>query len=142
MARTAALFAVLALVAAGIATMAPPARGAITFFKTPSGNIGCVWTNEPRSYLRCDILSGLVPPPPRPRGCEFEWRYGLQMNRRGPVRTLCAGDAAFDPSARVLAYGRSWRRGGFSCQSLKAGLVCENADGHGWHLARGFWNRF
>jgi hypothetical protein len=118
------------------------AAGAIAFFRTPSGNIGCIWTNEPRSYLRCDVLSGLEPPPARPRGCEFEWSQGLQMNRRGPVRRLCAGDTAVVQGARKLAYGSRWKRGGFTCDSLRTGLVCANADGHGWLLSRGRWNTF
>ena len=40
------------------------------------------------------------------------------------------------PRARVLAYGRTWKAGGFTCVSRASGLTCTNKGGHGWLLSR------
>ena len=59
-----------ALVAAGSAV---PAGTDFAAFRTPSGNIGCIYSTGP-TYLRCDIRSRLRPKPPRPKGClDLEW---------------------------------------------------------------------
>ena len=44
-------------------------------FRTPSGNIGCVYSSGLGSPagLRCDIRSRLRPLPPKPRRCELDW---------------------------------------------------------------------
>ena len=102
-------------------------------FRMPSKNVGCIY--EPSSdYLRCDILSGLVPEPSKP--CELDWT-GFILSEFGPARPECAGDTVYDEGAPVLAYGESWSRGGMLCESLEAGLRCQNGAGHGFTLARG-----
>lgn len=62
-AKTAALVAIVVLLAAGPASAA-------TFFKTPSGNIGCVIS---KSLARCDIRAKAWDPPPRPASCPVDW---------------------------------------------------------------------
>lgn len=117
----------------------------VMLFRTPSANIGCVYSSEPGTpgpYLRCDILSGLKPAPKRPPGCTLDWRYGLELSPTGRARTVCAGDTAVDRHARVLRYGASWSRGGFSCTSRTAGLRCRNRSGHGFFLSRARSYRF
>jgi len=116
------------------------ASAALDSFRTPSGNIGCMYakfSGEP-AYLRCDILSGLKPKPPRPSSCPdyVEWGYGYSMGKTGKASAVCAGDTAVVPDAKVLGYGRSWSRNGFSCTSLERGLRCRNASGHGFFLSR------
>ena len=107
-------------------------------FKTPSGNIGCAfsWFEGESPHLRCDIRSGLVPRPPKPRGCDLDWGYGYEMGATGRAHTFCAGDSALDPRARVLAYGSRWSRGGFTCVSRTTGLTCLNHSRHGFILSR------
>jgi hypothetical protein len=105
-------------------------------FQLPSRNIGCA-TSE--GVLVCDILSGLKPMPRR--ACELDWT-GMEMETLGPAQPRCAGDTAYDQSARVLAYGNTWRRGGFRCSSAKTGLRCRNKDGRGFSLSRETWKRF
>jgi len=128
--------AVVAVLALALAT---PAQAILVQFRTPTSNIGCVYSSEPGRtgpYLRCDILSGLKPKPARPRGCTLDWTFGFQMNRTGRARTVCAGDSAVDRHAKVLRYGHKWSAGGFSCTSRRAGLRCRNRSGHGFFLSR------
>lgn len=130
----------------GLAALATPARASDVFvtIKTPTGNIGCAYsrfTGQP-AILRCDIRSGLVPRPPRPKSCDLDWAYGYEMATADRAHTFCAGDTVLDPRARVVAYGRTWKRGGFTCVSHRTGLTCHNRSGHGFVLSRGHSRTF
>jgi hypothetical protein len=137
------VLATVATVGAGLGLGASPAApygtgDVLEFFRTPSGNIGCAYAHfagEPAS-LRCDIGSGLVPLPPRPKDCDLDWGFGYTLGVRGPAQVLCAGDTARDPRARAIAYGDTWRRGGFTCRSRTVWLICRNASGRGFLLSR------
>ena len=109
-----------------------------SFFQLPSRNIGCAYSTRP-TVLRCDIRSGLRPEPRR--SCELD-RTRLQLTPTGRARPTCAGDTAILPNAPVLAYGRTWRRGGIVCRSRRTGLRCANRSGHGFTLAREGWRTF
>jgi hypothetical protein len=125
--------------------LAAPAQAVIVQFRTPTSNIGCVYSSEPgRSgpYLRCDILSGLKPKPRRPKGCTLDWTFGFELNRTGRARTVCAGDTAVNRHAKVLRYGHKWSVSGFSCTSRRTGLRCKNRSGHGFSLSRAHSYRF
>ena len=110
-------------------------------FRAPSGNIYCAYSSGLGSptYLRCDIRSHLHPAP-KPRKC-VEGVYGesVGMTRTGRAAVLCISDTTYNPSARVLAYGTTWSRGGFRCVSRATGLTCTNTRGHGWFLSRESW---
>jgi hypothetical protein len=120
---------------------ARPASTRFEFFQTPSHNIGCVYDTV-TIHLRCDILSGLKPPPSKPPGCQNDWTFGYQMDPAGHARKVCAGDSVFSPSARVIRYGTTWRRGPFTCKSRRLGLRCRNRVGHGFFLSRQHSYRF
>lgn len=129
--------AVAALVLAGSA-----AGSTFPGFKTPSRNIGCGYLAASAGFkasLRCDIRSGLVPEPTRK--CDLDWT-GLTIGPTGRARAVCAGDTAYDPSFRVLAYGKTWRRGGIRCFSRRTGVTCTNPRGHGFFLSRKSWKLF
>ena len=129
MSARAAVFA--ATVIACLALAAP--AGAATFFKTPSGNIGCVIS---KSLARCDIREKGWDPPPRPASCPVDWGNGLVVDRRGTGRFTCAGDTVFG-GKRVLGYRKSIRRGRFRCTSYRNGMRCVNLrNDHGFKLAR------
>jgi hypothetical protein len=117
------------------------------FFQTPSGNIECDFGyGKGTSYVRCGIKSGLKPPPPsRGPGCTVSNRVGLGTT--GPPvtsRSICPGEDEGDagPFAGggkegVLAYGKTWTGGGFSCTSAFTGLTCKSSkSGHGFFLSR------
>jgi hypothetical protein len=135
----------IAVVAIVALTLTSPAYALTAQFRTPSANIGCVYSSEPSlggPFLRCDILSGLKPKPRKPKGCELDWAFGFQMGARGRAQTVCAGDTAVDRRAKVVRYGSTWKRGGFVCTSRRTGLRCRNLSGHGFLLSRGHSYRF
>jgi hypothetical protein len=129
---------VLAALVLASSAQAVPARAAdsFVFFRTPSHNIGCVESSTLGGYLRCDILSGLKPRPPKPSGCTLDWGFGYTLDTRGRAHVTCAGDTAVSPDARVLPYGTTWHRGAFRCSSRTIGLRCRNRSGHGFFLSR------
>jgi Family of unknown function (DUF6636) len=135
MPRAAVVLAVALLLCSSGAALA--ASGADTF-RTPSGNIRCAY--EHYSFapvdLRCDIITGVRPLPPRPKSCDVDWGVGYAMRQRRPAHVVCAGDTVSDPSARVLAYGTTRQFGVFRCTSTRAGLRCVNATGNGFFLSK------
>ena len=135
------MIARLLAVAAAVALLGPlvPTAGgspaASAFFRTPSRNIWCAWTST-EAVLRCDILSGVRPLPPRPPSCDFDWGAGYRLARTGAARILCVSDSVVASSARVVRYRQTWRGGGFTCTSRTIGLRCRNTAGHGFFLSR------
>ncbi len=133
---------IAALLAGTVLVSGAGARNSVfSEFKTPSGNIGCVYTSAP-AELRCDIGSGLNPRPAQPASCDLDFGDSLVMPKFGRVGIGCHGDTARDPRAPILAYGRTWVRGGFSCTSRTTGLTCRNPGNHGFFLSRESWRRF
>ena len=133
------LFLVLVVGLATVASSSASQLKAVSF-RMPSKNIGCMYNPAAfgqKAYLRCDILSGLVPKPKRK--CDLDWT-GLGMSRRGKAGPVCAGDTVYDRHARILKYGRTWKAGGFTCHSKRKGLKCSNRAGHGFFLARQRWS--
>jgi hypothetical protein len=132
--RAAAFFllVVTALVAAG---SAGSTATVFVTFQTPSKNIGCGFSDRP-NYLRCDIDSGLKPLPPRPASCDVDFGIAVGMATTGRARALCVGDSVRIRNTRVLRYGSTWRRAGFTCVSRRTGLRCANRSGHGFFLSR------
>jgi hypothetical protein len=117
------------------------------YFKTPSGNIVCQGTTGvPDPFVACAIKSGLNPAPP-PVECEFGSPNltGISLGARGRASVGgCSGDPGplvAELRARVLAHGRTWRRGGFRCRSSVRGLTCRNRAGRGFFLSRERWRR-
>jgi hypothetical protein len=130
------------LVAVAALALAAPAQAFVMQFRTPSSNIGCAYSADPRlggTYLRCDIISGLRPKPRR--ACELDLT-GFGMAPKGRSSAVCAGDTAVDRHARALRYGSKWSRGGFTCTSRRTGLRCRNLSGHGFFLSRARSYRF
>ena len=128
----AVLVAVLAL------ALAAPAEAVVVQFRTPSSNIGCVFSTEATlggGYIRCDILSGLKPKPPR-RGCDLD-QTGYELSPRGRATIVCAGDTALSNGGPTLAYGKSKTVGRFKCTSKTSGMTCKNKrNGHGFFISK------
>jgi hypothetical protein len=133
------------VVAAVVLALAGSASAAVFMFRTPSSNIGCIFTSEPSfggPELRCDILSGLKPAPTRPKGCTLDWKYGYRIRPSGSALKVCASDTAVNRRAKVVPYGTKWSRGAFTCLSRRAGLRCHNRSGHGFFLSKKHSYRF
>lgn len=114
-----------------------------TSFLTPSGNIGCV---ESSMSLRCDIArkTWRAQFGQRPK-CVMGIRgNALEMSATGRPYWLCHGDTALVPlgTRGVLAYGRTWQSGPFTCTSRNIGLTCSNRGSHGFFLSRQSYRRF
>lgn len=99
-------------------------------FVMPSRNIACLYDSN---VIRCDIFSGIKPEPTK--ACKFYWK-GVRLNGTGSASFLCIIDTIYDPSAPVLKFGSTWRRGSISCRSSTRGLRCQNDIGHGFFLSR------
>ena len=131
--KAASAFAALCIVAA---TCAASADGE---FRSPTGGIGCEFYNN---TLRCDVIGGVVPRPPQPRSCPFDWGQGFNLGPHGTASIVCAGDTALNHSTNVVRYGTTWHGGSFACSSSTNGLRCTNADRHGFLISRGEAYRF
>ena len=113
----------------------------LVFVQTPSHNIGCLYQSSPAA-LRCDIRSGLKPPPSKPKGCTVDWTGGYQVGPTGRAHKVCAGDTVLSASARIIRYGTTWRGGPFTCKSRTSGLRFKNRSGQGFLLSRQHSYRF
>jgi hypothetical protein len=136
----------LAAVLLALAT-AGTAAATTSYFETPSKNIVCgYFSGFGPTELQCGIVSGLVPPAPKPAGgCHGIDPAGnrLELSKTGRPAGFCSGDAgvfAKQGLAPVLAYGQTWRKGGYSCSSTTSGLTCRNGAGHGFFLSRASWH--
>ena len=114
--------------------LAGPAMAQEASFRSPSGNIACMYID---GFLRCDLGEVSNRLPKRPADCDLEWGKAFEMGASSRhAQRICHGDTVFDPSAPVLPYGASWQGGTFSCISSERGMSCRNARGAGWDLAR------
>lgn len=127
----------LALAVGLLLPAAAPAKDVLKFFRTPSGNIGCLYSKSAgsRPFLRCDMRE-VAHPKPKPASCEFDYGQSFGVSTKGRAHGLCVSDSAMDPGASVLAYGRTRSFGPFTCTSRTSGLRCVAPSGHGFKLAK------
>ena len=125
----------LALVA-----LAVPASASAGSFQSPSRNIGCYISKG--LGARCDIRHREWKAPPKPKGCELDWGFGLVVGEVERGAMVCAGDTALGMGP-VLAYGRSISEGRYTCASRRSGMRCVNRrSGHGFEISRQTYRRF
>jgi hypothetical protein len=136
----------LTAVTLALATAGTAAAGT-SYFETPSKNVICgYFSGAGQTGLQCGIVSGLVPPAPKPvGGCHGidPASNRLELSTTGRPAGFCSGDAgvfAKQGLAPVLAYGHTWRKGGYTCNSTTSGLTCKNGVGHGFFLSRSAWH--
>src|SRR5262249_48352449 len=118
--------AALALTAgvANTATTAPKAG----VFKTQNGRIYCGWgygSNVP-GFVVCGIKNGKLNPKPKNNCKKFHVDYvgnRIAFSTKSKARVqACGGDAgpfANPKGTKVLAAGKTWKGGGFSCKATK-----------------------
>ena len=137
------LVAAVPAAASARARSAAASASVVIQFRTPTGNIGCVFssglTGAEQPTIRCDIRSRLRPEPQRPKRCPLDYGDSIAVSRLGPAILVCHGDTAIDPRSRVLQYGHTFRRAGLSCTSRFDGLTCTNRSGRGFFLSRQSW---
>lgn len=125
----------LTLLTACLAT--PTLAQDLVFFRSPSGNIGCMIATGDWAEARCDLMQLTSPIPPAPADCDLDWGHAFGI---GPQDTrgyrICAGDTVMDPSSMVLNYGDHIDLAGFRCTSEKTGMTCTNPAGHGFTIAK------
>lgn len=111
--------------------------GDLVGFRSPSGNIHCMYDAGDRpASLRCDIRD-IDAPPRRPASCDADWGRSFVITGeldRGAL--ICSGDAIFSDDFPVLEYGDTWQSDGFTCLSEESGVSCFNAHRHGFKLSR------
>jgi hypothetical protein len=141
LAAVAALAAVPTVSAAGRAAALQPLPG----FRSPSGNIRCLYVpGRPRMVL-CEIDRSRYSGALQARcmsGAGLDW-HGFTLGARGKGTFVCTGGILYDPARTpnyaTLAYGTSWRQGGFTCTSRVTGVTCRNRTGHGLFVSRATW---
>ena len=114
------------------AAIAAEANGQV-IFTTPSNNIGCTFTPG----------GGTTTYTPRDGGPELVCERAAPdyvtviMGPKGAVERIDnPGEQGCCSLGPVLAYGQTWVRGPFTCQSRKTGLTCRRTDGRGFSLSR------
>jgi hypothetical protein len=115
----------------------PAMADEFVFFRSPTGNIGCMAVVGEYNEVRCDLRELTPSYSRRPADCDLDWGDSFAVgssNRPGYV--VCHGDTVFDPGAAVLRYGRSASFGPFTCTSAETGMTCTNGHGHGFRVAR------
>lgn len=125
---------------AGFFLAGTPAVASDSYFRSPTGNIGCVYAAD-LGTLRCDVRDGVKPLPPMPKTCEFDWGQGFWLHKTGQATVVCAGDTALGVGS-VIQYGTTWSRDGLSCVSSSSGFRCKNSGGRGFFISRGEAYRF
>lgn len=126
------------------AALASPAPAFDEGFSLPSGRLQCEYSADAAGgpELRCDVLNPTYRPPARPADCPLVWGDAHAVASTGRAGWVCHGDTVVTASRPVLAYGRSWARGGITCTSSASGVRCLNTQGRGFELARARYRLF
>lgn len=116
-------------------------------FRSPSGNISCLFLGGAPATLLCkiaraDYAKQLQDRCMGPTGAGVDWHgFELSAARKGAI--VCSGGALYPgkdrPSYVTLPYGKTWRQKMFSCSSRVTGVNCSNPNGHGFFLSRQTW---
>jgi hypothetical protein len=101
----------------------PTATAGVKTFRSPSGQIGCMYYNDPDvpASVRCDW-----------RGSDDR---AVVVERTGKGKRVRVTDTVMDPGARVLPYGTTRRYGPLRCTSRRTGITCTNRAGHGFTVS-------
>lgn len=113
------MIAKLAVVLAAL-VLAPQAVAYVGAFHTPARVTYCEADSSAGSVLLSCTVGGVKQARMKPTG-------------KARIQRVYANIATDTP---VLAYGRTWRKAGFTCTSRRTALTCRNRSGHGWTLSR------
>lgn len=95
---------------------------------------------EPDALVICSAFAGAEMPDalPKPEDCPLDWEGAFVLPKEGEayVRWTCRGDTDFGTPVVKLADGQSLAGEGWGCKREGEGLLCQNAQGHGFTLSR------
>jgi hypothetical protein len=137
----------LALALLVLATSAPALAADLPGFRSPSGNISCLFIPSGSGHAPATILCKLAhadyAKALQSRCKGLDWHgFLLPAARKGAVN--CSGGILYNPTTQhpsyiTLAYGKTWRQKMFSCTVQVAGVTCSNRYGHGMFISRQTW---
>ena len=126
---------------AALALSASAAAHVLPGFHSPTGNIKCYYAHAltargAKPVVRC----GLVHADYAMRlqhYCEAGDWHGFTLTPDSRPSLFCTAGASGERVAyTALAYGKTWRRGPFTCTSRTAGVTCRSRTGHGLFVSR------
>ncbi len=135
----------LALAAAG-----PAASKPIPGFRSPTGNIKCLFVPPSGSArtgtLLCQIAHAGYAKALQSRCMardQLDW-HGFILGAATRGGSSCSGGILYNPDTQRptyvrLPYGHAWRRSAFTCYSRVSGVTCTSAAGHGLFISRLSW---
>lgn len=115
------------------------AQSGVVGFQTPTKNINCtIYTDLSPRTLECMVSTYSGKVPTRPNDCELDWTPQADLGTTGRASLFaCRGDTSWWVDAPVLAYGKTFRNGAFTCKSEKTGVTCTNNSKRGFKVSRG-----
>ncbi len=115
------------------------AQSGVVGFQTPTKNINCtIYTDLSPRTLECMVSTYTGKVPKRPADCELDWSPQADLGTAGRSSLFaCRGDTSWWVDAPVLAYGKTFRNGVFTCKSEKTGVTCTNGAKRGFRVSRG-----
>ncbi len=115
----------------------------VTLFESPSGNIACMLAEGEGNWASCEIADFVPSFTQRPADCDLDWghMFTILAGAEGAILD-CAGDTLRGNESQVLDYGQSITGGSVTCRSERAGMLCENSEGHGFRLSRNLQSVF
>lgn len=116
---------------------ANPAQAAdMEGFTSPSGNIACYVEDAPAT-LTCEInQTQWTPKGTRCEELDSGKQLAMTLTDSPQEGWWCRGDTWIHAGIKPLAYGNTWKKKGFTCESSSAHLACKNSKGHGWRMAK------
>ncbi len=118
-----------------VAATAPPAPAGADGFQSPTGGIQCLYfVDSGIQRVRCLVQDSVAKLPKRPADCDFDWE-DIGLAQTGKAYTVCAGDTIAG-AYPALAYGKTWKRGVFTCTSAKTGVTCRNPSRRGFRISK------
>jgi len=135
-----------------LATAAPASATILPGFRSPSGNISCLFipssTGGTPATILCklahaDYANALQKRCMSPNGSGVDW-HGFSLRAARKATVICSGGILYNPTTQhpsyiTLAYGKTWRQKMFGCTSQVNGVNCSNPHGHGMFISRQTW---
>jgi hypothetical protein len=112
-------------------------------FHSPTGNIKCLYLGGSPNVIHCQLGRSDYAATLQRRcigSSGVDW-HGFDLTATRPGAITCSGGILYTGTPRYvnLPYGKSWRRGPFTCVSRVTGVTCTSRTGHGIFVSRRRW---